>query len=256
MDIKLVLENFQNGNKLKTEVYDAESKDLILERIDIFTGTKEVILKIPVSPKKLLIQTYSLQNGKLPLGADRSFAVPKPEIMSLKEFKVDMGSGDKEFINFAQKFASELPSLTPDGKVRKSPSGKFKIVLFDILKAHDGRVIPTPCMIGVKTGTIEVSKSHFQKMSQSQRVATLSHEYGHFYKNPLIDKAIEDEVGADLNGMAVFVGAGYGLSEYVNAFKKVFRGAQSDLNRRRYRVMNSFAHKINNGEYFIKPYNL
>ena len=92
-------------------------------------------------------------------------------------------------------------------------------------------------------------------MSQSQRVATLSHEYGHFYKNPLIDKQVEDEVGADLNGMAVFVGAGYGLSEYVNAFKKVFRGAQSDLNSRRYRVMNSFAHKINNGEYFIKPYN-
>ena len=163
MDIKLVLENFQNGNKLKTEVYDAESKDLILERIDIFTGKKEVILKLPVTPKKLMIQSFSLQNGKQPLGADQTFAIEKPVIMPLREFKVDMGSGDKEFIDFAQKFASELPSITPDGKVRKSPSGKFKIVLFDILKAHDGRVIPTPCMVGVKTGTIEVSKSHFMK---------------------------------------------------------------------------------------------
>jgi hypothetical protein len=111
-------------------------------------------------------------------------------------------------------------------------------------------------MIGKRTGTIEISKDYFLRMSQNQRVATLSHEYGHFYKNPLMKLPIGDETGADLNGMTLFLGNGFGPSEYINAFKKVFNGYKTEQNRKRYDVMKRFARQVYNGQYFGKPYNL
>lgn len=190
------------------------------------------------------------------IGKDESFEVETPKIMRLKPYKVDLGSGDKEYMKFISDFVVALPNLPADGKLRRSPSGKFKIVLKDKLTSYQGVVLPTPCMIGTKTGTIEVSKDYFMKMSQNQRVAVLAHEYGHFYKNPLSGREISDEYGADLNGMTVYLGSGFGQSEYIRAFSKVFTHADSELNRKRAGVIDGFAKKILNGEYFGKPYNL
>jgi hypothetical protein len=91
-------------------------------------------------------------------------------------------------------------------------------------------------------------------MSINQRIAILSHEYGHFYKNPLMNLPIGDEFGADLNGVTVFVGSGFGLDEYGNAFKKVFNGANTDQNRRRKEVIAKFLKDLENGKYFTPPY--
>ena len=256
MDIMIDLVSKKPDNIIKTVVYDAENKDLILERTDVFSGKKQIVLKLPITSNKIIIETFSKDRKRQPLGMDQSFELLNPRLMPLKTFNVDLGSGDKEFMKFITSFVTDLPSLSANGKLRRSPSGKFKIVLFDILKSKSGEVLNTPCMVGKKTGTIEVSKQHFLKMSQSQRIATLTHEYGHFYKNPLMGLDIGDEIGADLNGMSVHLGSGFGMSEYMNAFKKVFNNAKTDQNRNRYKVMKDFAEKIYNGEYFNNPYNL
>jgi hypothetical protein len=244
-------------NVLKTVVYDADTNDLILERIDVLSqGSKVVILKLPLTGKKIIIETFSKQLGRRPLGYDQTFNIPVPQILPLKTWNVDIGSGDREFMNFIKKFVVDLPNLPGDGKLRRSPSGRFKIVLKDKLTSYSGEVLPTPCMIGKKTGTIEVSKDYFLNMSQSQRIATLTHEYGHFYKNPLMNLEIGDEVGADLNGMTLYVGNGFHLAEYDNAFKKVFKYADTEQNRERAKLIKGFGRRIVNGQYFGKPYNL
>ena len=92
------------------------------------------------------------------------------------------------------------------------------------------------------------------KMSQNQRIAVLTHEYGHFFKNPLMNLPIGDEFGADLNGVTLFAGSGFGLDEYGNAFKKVFDGADTEQNNRREKVIKMFLDKLENGQYFNPPY--
>jgi hypothetical protein len=256
MDLGVVLRSHKPNNILKTVVYNADTKDRLLERTDVFSGDKKVILKLPITSRKIIVETFSLANGKLPLGQDQSFEVSRPVIMPLKTWNVELGSGDKEFMDFIKQFAVELPRLKPDGKKRISPSGRFKIVLFDKLKSYSGDYLPTPAMIGKRTGTIEVSKDYMLQMTVSQRIATLSHEYGHYYKNPIMNLPIGDEVGADLNGMTVYLGNGFSMSEYINAFKTVFNGAKTDLNRKRYDYMKKFARKIYNGQYFGVPYNV
>ena len=256
MDFGVNLLSREPKNVVKTVVYNAETKDRLLERTDVLSGKKKVILKLPVTARKIIVESFSQKNGRLPHGKDQSFEVSRPKIMRLKTFNVDLGSGDREFIKWITQFAVELPRLKADGRKRISPSGRFKIALFPKLKSYSGEYLPTPAMVGKKTGTIEVSKDYMLKMTVSQRIATLCHEYGHFYKNPLMGLDVGDEVGADLNGLTVYLGNGFGMSEYINAFKTVFNGAKTDLNRKRYDVMKKFARRIYNGEYFGNPYNL
>ena len=103
---------------------------------------------------------------------------------------------------------------------------------------------------------IEISKEHFMKLSWNQRVAILSHEYAHFYKNPLSGLDVKDEYGADLNGLTVYIARGYGESEYMNAFRKTFNGHKTEQNRVRWSLLQDFTKKIHQGKYFGKPYNI
>lgn len=256
MDIGLEITSKTGNNTIKTVVYNAENKDLILERVDNISDRKKVILKLPMTSQKIIIELFTKQNGRQPLGKDQTFSVSTPVIMPLKRTQVDLGSGDIEFVNFIKQMMVELPRLTPDGNMRKSPSGRFKVVITDKLKSSGGAYINSPAMVGKKTGTIEISKDYMMRLSQNQRVAILCHEYGHFYKNPLSNLPIGDEVGADLNGITVFVGNGFGLDEYGNAFGKVFNGAQTDQNEKRGRVMKMFLEELEKGKYFSPPYNL
>ena len=259
IDVRLKLVSHKPNNLIKTVVYDADTKRVYSERIDKLTGSKEVIIKLPLTSDKMIIESFTKDNGRKPMGMDKSFELiinPKKDMMPLKTYAVDMGTGDTEFMNFIKKFITDLPHLSDSKSVYRSPSGKFKIVLFDKLKSYNGEYLPTPCMIGTKSGTIEASKNYLMDMSVNQAVGVLSHEYGHYYKNPLSNRPVSDEFGADLNGMTIFLGNGFGQAEYLNAFKKVFKGADSEQNRQRYRVMRGFAFKIYDGQYFGKPYNL
>ena len=256
MDIMYLLNSKASNNTLHTTVTDALNGDLILERKDrMNNGKKEVILKLPSTPEKMLIETKSIGSNRN-FRSGSNFKVENAKVVPLRKWKVDLGSGDKEFVDFIKKFCRDIPKLKANGMLRRSPSGTFKIVLKPKLTSYKGEIIDSPCMIGTKTGTIEVSKDYFMKMSQQQRIATLCHEYGHFYKNPIIKLPIGDEVGADLNGMTLFVGNGFSISEYANAFKTVFDKVPTRQNEQRAKLIKGFGDKVYNGYYFGKPYNI
>jgi hypothetical protein len=262
VDIPMLLK--LNGNTknrvLRTVVYDADSSDLILERFDLTENIKsngnKIMLKLPITPKRVIIETYGDGTGRNGMFRDKSFKVLLGKPQKLKSYNIDFGSGDSEYISFIERLSRDLPKIQPSDRIIKSPSGNFGIVVFDRLRSRSGEYINSPAMVHVKTGLIEVSKSHFMKMSQNQRIATLCHEYAHFYKNPLMGYDVKSEYGADLNGLTVYLAKGYGESEDLKAFRKTFNGHPTDQNRARWKLIKDFARKINNGEYFGKPYNL
>lgn len=257
MDIGIVLQSATPNNLVKTVVYDPKTNDLILERFDYVSGSIKRVLKLPLTSNKIVVESFTKQHGRQPHGKDKTFKLNRPSILPLKRAKVNLGSGDREFIKWASQMMQELHRLTPNGKVRRSPSGRFKIVIVDKLRSQKtGAVIDSPAMVGESTGTIEISKDYMMDMSLSQRMAVLYHEYGHFYKNPLMGLPKRDEFGADLNGVTLFAGSGFGLDEYGNAFKKVFDGAPSNQNERREKVLKMFLDELERGRYFVPPYNL
>lgn len=256
MDIGIELQSRTPNNLVKTVVYDAENNDLILERYDYVSGSVKRVLKLPLTTRRIIVESFTKRFGRQPLGKDQSFKLLPPKLLPMRKATVSLGSGDREFIKWISQMVKELPRLKPNGNLRRSPSGRFKIVIVDKLRTKDGQYINSPAMVGKKTGTIEISKDYMLKMSQNQRIAVLTHEYGHFYKNPLMNLPIGDEFGADLNGVTLFAGSGFGLDEYGNAFKKVFDGAQTDQNSRREKVIKMFLDELEKGKYFVPPYNL
>jgi hypothetical protein len=260
IDVAITLKSKNEDDILKTIVYNPVNKDVILERTDVVSkmnnGQRNVVLKLPLTSERIVIETISKLNGRQQDPKLSSYSVENIKVNNLKKYNIDYGTGDREYLAFIENFVRKLPDLEPSDRIIRSPSGTFKIVLFEELVSYGGQKIPSPAMIGVKTGTIEVSKKHFLRLSQNQRMAVLTHEYAHFYKNPLINKSVKDEFAADMNGLTVYLSKGYGEDEYMNAFKKTFNGAKSELNYKRYDLMKKFATRIQNGEFFGKPYNL
>ena len=68
------------------------------------------------------------------------------------------------------------------------------------------------------------------------RMAILLHEFAHFYLN----KNIDDETEADLNGLLIYLGLGYPRIEGYEAFLQVFEGSPTAENKKRYDVINEF----------------
>ena len=260
VDIALSIESSNINKLLRTVVYNPFTNDLIYERIDLphtFNNAKrDVVLKLPVTPEKVIIETFNDSSGLRNVTNDGTFKTYNVKKMKLKSYNIDYGTGDKEFLSFIEKFAQDLPNIKPSDVIIKSPSGRFKLVLFDKLRGRDGTYVNSPAMIHVKTGLIEVSKQHFLKLSVNQRIATLCHEYAHFYKNPSAGYDVRDEYGADLHGLSVFLARGYGESEYLNAFRKTFNGHPTTQNRARWKLIQDFSKKIHSGQFFGKPYNL
>ena len=67
-------------------------------------------------------------------------------------------------------------------------------------------------------------------------MAILLHEFAHFYLN----KNIDDETEADLNGLLIYLGLGYPRIEGYEAFLQVFEGSPTAENKKRYDVINEF----------------
>ena len=80
------------------------------------------------------------------------------------------------------------------------------------------------------------------------RLVILLHEFSHKYMNPKIGREISDEVSADINALNIYLSLGYPMIEAQYAFLKVFKGANNELNKRRYLILDDFMKKFESGE--------
>jgi hypothetical protein len=233
--------------KVIMDAFSLDTQSIYCQRHDIVEKNKVVILKLPCSPKNIVVSVDTDIPNNLQV-----------EIIPNKVQKYDINLGKKqwEYIRFIEAFCKGISdgSIQPSEYKLKSPSGAFEIVYLPAILTYEGTHKGTPCQIGRNSGIIEVDASLFNQQTIAGQIALLCHEYAHFHENPRYGLMKEDENGADTYGLVLYLGAGYGETEYLNAFEKTFQRVDTNQNRNRIKNIENLALKINKGEIFGKPY--
>lgn len=246
VDIVINLEAKQKC-EVSIDVFCNDSKKEFSQRRDLIEGKRQIVMKVPCSPRNLVasINTNLPNNLKVTI-------VPN----KLKTYDINLGAKQMEFIKFVEEFCKLFneDKILPSDKIIKSASGQYRIVLLDKVLTKNGQWKGTPCQIGANSGIIEIDDSLFYLYNFSEQIALLSHEYAHFYENKRHGLEPENEVGADTYGLVLYLGAGHGETQYVNAFKKTFKRVDTQQNRDRIAKIKALALSINQGRIFGKPY--
>jgi hypothetical protein len=238
--------------KLHLKVTDSSDKTRVFtNRYNTVKGEETFVVRMPLSPETATVSVFSEKTGR---NASEDAEKKHFEIVSVKKIPLerrldlsDIGNARlRSFVAFAQKFAFNLGSLTP--QVYSSDDDNYFIKLSPTIKGRDGRILNTPARIGSKSGVIEVSKEKFEVMTIPMMIAILMHEFSHFYLN---DK-MSDETEADLNGLLIYLGLGYPRIEAYQAFLETFKGTPSQLNKNRYDVINKFINDFEKMNMVIK----
>ena len=208
--------------------------------------SRTIYFSFPVSPKDLFIGCLNVNNIN-----DKDFEV-KIEEAPLKKYNIAMDSETRDFvqlaINFSQVCGFKMPQ--PNGTVYSTSDGKFNIKYMPQIKDYSsGQVINTPARIGHNTGIIEISAAKFIKYTIPMRVMILLHEFSHKYRNPKIGLQINNEIGADINGLYIYLGIGFSKVDAICVFSKVFLTAQNSSNIQRIRKIQDYIQKFENQEY-------
>lgn len=220
-------------------------------------------LTFPISPDELVVRIYPevFKNYQDYIQysnpAQRDIRISDTKIGSLKTVPIWLSNSDREFIRFAQWFATNagiLSATQANGvpSIYKSENGKFEIHYHTKIRNKDGKYVNTPARIGHDSGVIEASQVDFKTYTIPGMMAILLHEYCHKYVNPREGIKISDEIGADLNALNIYLSLGYSPVEAHLVFLKVFEGANNDANHKRYKVLSGFIEKFIAGQ--LKQY--
>jgi hypothetical protein len=221
-----------------------------MDRYNTINGRDCFYVRLPKSPDVVAIRIVN-DNSK----DDQGFKIvekdglpyeklPLTTKMDLKAFSdPNMAS----FINFAEKF-SERAGYTGVGRYLSDDS-KYEIEYNQkIVDKSSGTELNTPARINSVTGKVEVSKDAFTKYTISGRFAILLHEFSHVFAN----KNVKDEMEADFHAAQIYLALGYPRIELLNVFGKVFLGADTELNRRRFDLLKKYVLNFDDNIYSVK----
>lgn len=205
-------------------------------------GFREIYLSFPTTPEKLRIIVT-------PIDHQQDYLVNIKE-ETLKTYAINKDSEMIKFVRFAQQFCglSGYESASPKGRNFTTPDKKFKIRFFPFI-TQNNKVSTTPARIGHNTGTIEVSKLHFDRYTVPMRMCILLHEFSHVFRNPKMDLKIENEVGADMNALYIYLGLGYSKVDAIFVFANVFLKAQTESNMDRMRKIMDYISRFEKQEF-------
>lgn len=245
----LVKVKTSNPEKIHLNVRDEDMRNTTFtNRWKTINGECSFFVRMPVSGKNALIEVYNEKNGKK--GEDNSFEVVDIKKLPLeKKLDVlDFSNNDlRSFINFCTKFCFNAGNLSSG--VYQSSDGKFTIEYVPtIISSRTGKELETPARISKKTGKIQVSQKKFIPDTVPMRMAIMLHEYSHFYVN----KDIDNESEADLNGLLIYLGLGYPRFEGHEAFLKTFIGYPSQENKVRYDKIKKFIDDFEKHNYIVE----
>jgi hypothetical protein len=223
-----------------------------VDRVGNLMGKRTFELKFPVSPKKLKIVIYNVAKGNLPYGEDDTFSILDMKVETLPTYDVWWNKDTQNFYNFAVEFSQNAGILSAGEQkphIYRSNDGKFTIDYYNnIVDKKTNKLLTTPARIGHNTGIIEVSKNKFMQYTIPMRLVILLHEFSHKYLNPKIDKPISYETGADIQGLYIYLGKGWSPYEAHKTFLQVFKNANNEPNHKRYKIINDFISKYEEGQ--------
>jgi hypothetical protein len=221
-----------------------KKNSLYADRQVIVDGQRTIYFSFGVSPKALNIMVVDVQN---PRGAD--FEVTLEE-GALKTYNVWLDAETREFVDLLFPFCqvAGFRQGTPQGV--PYDLGQFQIRYYDVIRNPVTRTpMTTPARIGHKTGRIDFSKMRFDHFTIPMRIMIGLHEFSHKYKNPKIGLEIENEVGADINALYIYLGLGFSKVDAICVFAYVFLKAQTPQNIERMRKINEYIQKFENQEF-------
>lgn len=210
-------------------------------------GNHVILMKMPFTPKNLIVKVV----GSIPNNMQVTI-----EKRSCKSYNVPIGSFQTEFMEFSQAMAWMVMNgkISPSDKIYKSANENFKMVVLPRITNYYGRAIGSPASIDADKKIIMVDNEMIVNFTMAGMIALLCHEYAHVYENEKNGLKASSEEGADKYGLRLFLACGYGESEYINAFAKTFKRADSSENRRRIQAMFNHAKEISEGKIYGKPY--
>jgi len=247
--------------KIRLVVSDAEQNNTVFtSRYNVFNGDRFFYVRMPLAPKIALVQVYNEQTGNRPQKDETTFEMidesNKPDKVNNGIYKmplerkmavVDMGNPEvKSFVSCAQKFCYNA-GILDTGKYQ-SADGRITFQYSPtIFNKKDGKESSTPARIAETSKIIEVSQKIFIPFTVPMRFAILCHEFAHCYLN--LNKV--SEIEADLQGLLIYLGLGYPRFEAYQAFLETFIGTPSELNKKRYNIVNRFITDFENNKFLM-----
>jgi len=199
-----------------------------IDRIATVENEKDFEIRLPQSPKELLIKIDSVKGGS------NGMTITHLDKGELEQYMPCLsGKNVSSFLKFAKEF-SENAGILSAGRYQSDDKEYTIDFLPQII--HNGKPITTPARISNQTGRMEISMKAFQKMSIPMRMAILCHEFSHFYLNEIQ----KDEIEADLNALTLYMGMGYPVIEAHKAFLETFHKTPTDTNKERYMYLKTF----------------
>jgi hypothetical protein len=227
---------------------EAHKNTIFTNRWKTINGECSFFVRMPVSGKYSVINIYNERLGK-DADNDNSFEVLDIKKLPLEKRLdvVDFRNGNlKSFINFCTRFCFNAGHISSG--TYKSSDGKFTIEYVPtIISSKSGKELETPARISKDSGRIQVSQKKFVPDTVAMRMAILLHEYSHFYVN----KNIDDESEADLNGLLIYLGLGYPRFEGHEAFLKTFIDTPTEQNKVRYDKIKAFIEDFEKNNYIV-----
>lgn len=207
-------------------------------------GERTITLSFPVTPETMLIGIWNKHNK-----ADNNFTVEFNEV-PLRTYNVWLDFETKTFLNLAFRFCRVCGYEFASPKGRVISQDKFTIKYFPVIIDYMKNMpLSTPARIGHNSGIIEVAKCRFDNYTFAERMMILLHEFSHKYRNPKLGLAIENEIGADINALYIYLGYGFSKIDAINVFANVFLKAQTDSNIKRMRAIMDYIARFESGEY-------
>ena len=208
--------------------------------------SRSIYFNLPVSPKQLTLKVVNVEEVN-----DKNIQVTT--IMTpLRSYNIHIDSETKTFLNLSIPFAQVcgFEQASPNGRIFTNKNKTFTIKYFDIIRDYkSGKSLNTPARIGHQTGNIEIAKVKFDKYTIPMRMMILLHEYSHVYRNPKIGLPIDDEVGADINALYIYLGMGWSKIDAICVYANVFLKAQTQGNVTRMRKIMDYIAKFENQDF-------
>ena len=237
------------SEKIHLKVYDEQLKNTTFtNRWKTINGECSFFVRMPISGKCALIKIWNDRLGENK-EEDNTFEVLEIKKLPLEK-RLDVldfsNQNLRSFINFCTRFCFNAGHLSSG--TYSSSDGKFTIEYVPtIISSKSGKELETPARISKDNGRIQVSQKKMIPDTIPMRMAILLHEYSHFYVN----KDIDNESEADLNGLLIYLGLGYPRFEGHEAFLKTFINTPTEQNKVRYDKIKAFIDDFEKNNYIV-----
>ena len=228
-------------HKIGIRVRSTEHENTVfVDRYKTIFGGVDIEVGMPIAPEKVIVEVYNMSGGLVPMrGGFRVGKILQKPLQALSKCINYSNPRIQSAIPFLEQFSAITGYSEAGGKVYYDKTFEFVIKYLDSIPEAP----ETPARIHAEKGFIEVSAEYFRSYTIPMRMAVLLHEFSHYWLN----RDIDSETEADLNGLALYLSLGYPKISAFNSFTRVFMNAPTKANKERMEIIKTFISNFDEG---------